>query len=70
MTYVETEEEKQKPRYMLTDYAKVALTDYYDAVHTLCEAQQNFTKSTQVLEKKIADKPISQILSSRYNCHQ
>ena len=38
--------------------AKVALTDYYDAVHTLCEAQQNFAKSTQVLEKKIEDKSI------------
>ena len=58
VTYVETEEEKQKPRYVLTDDAKVALTDYYDAVHTLCEAQQNFAKSTQVLEKKIADKSI------------
>ena len=58
VTYVETEEEKQKPRYVLTNDAKVALTDYYDAVHTLCEAQQNFAKSTQVLEKKIADKSV------------
>ena len=58
VTYVETEEEKQKPRYVLTDNAKVALTDYYDTVHTLCEAQQNFAKSTQVLEKKIADKSV------------
>ena len=58
VTYVETEEEKQKPRYVLNDDAKVALTDYYNAVHTLCEAQQNFAKSTQVLEKKIADKSI------------
>ena len=58
VTYIETEEEKQKPRYVLTDNAKVALTDYYDAVHTLCEAQQNFTKSTQVLEKKITDKSV------------
>ena len=58
VTYVETEEEKQKPRYVLTGDAKVALTDYYDAVHTLCEAQQNFAKSTQVLEKKIADKSV------------
>ena len=58
VTYVETEEEKQKPRYVLTDDAKVALTDYYDAVHTLCEAQQNFAKSTQVLEKKITDKDV------------
>ena len=58
VTYVETEEEKQKPRYVLTSDAKVALTDYYDAVHTLCEAQQNFAKSTQVLEQKIADKSV------------
>ena len=58
VTYVETEEEKKKPRYVLIGDAKVALTDYYDAVHTLCEAQQNFAKSTQVLEKKITDKDI------------
>ena len=58
VTYVETEEEKKKPRYTLTGNFKVALTDYYDAVHTLCEAQQNFAKSTQVLEKKIEDKSI------------
>ena len=58
VTYVETEEEKQKPRYVLTSDAKVALTDYNDAVHTLCEAQQNFAKSTQVLEKKITDKSV------------
>ena len=56
--YVETEEEKQKPRYVLISDAKAALTDYYDAVHTLCEAQQNFAKSTQVLEKKITDKSV------------
>ena len=56
--YVETEEEKQKPRYTFTGDAKAALTDYYDAVHTLCEAQQNFAKSTQVLEKKITDKSV------------
>ena len=58
VTYVETEEEKQKPRYVLTGNAKVALTHYYDAVHTLYKAQQNFAKSTQVLEKKITDKSI------------
>ena len=58
VTYVETEEEKKRPRYVLTGDAKVALTDYYDAVHTLCEAQQNFAKSTQVLEKKITDKDV------------
>ena len=58
VTYIETEEEKEKPRYFLTGDAKVALTDYYDAVHTLCKAQQNFAKSTQVLEKKIEDKSV------------
>ena len=36
VTYVETEEEKQKPRYVLAEDAKVALTDYYDTVHKLC----------------------------------
>ena len=56
--YVETKEEKEKPRYVLTGDAKTALMDYYDAVHTLCEAQQNFAKSTQVLEKKIEDKSV------------
>ena len=59
VTYVETEEEKKKPRCVLTGDTKAALTDYYDAVHTLCEAQQNFAKSTQVLEKKITDKDVA-----------
>ena len=58
MMYVETEEEKEKPKYVFTCNAKLALTDYYDAVHMLCEAQQNFARSTQVLEKKIEDKSI------------
>ena len=58
VTYVETEEEKKKPKYVFTSDAKIALTDYYDAVHTLCKAQQNFAKSTQVLEEKIEDKSI------------
>ena len=58
MTYVETEEEKEKPKYVFTHNAKLALTDYYDAVHTLCEAQQNYARSTKVLEKKIEDKSI------------
>ena len=35
VTYVETEEEKEKPKYVFTRGAKLALTDYYDAVHTL-----------------------------------
>ena len=56
--YVETEEEQEKPRYKFTGDAKEALKDYYDAVHTLCKAQQNFTRSTQVLEEKIEDKSI------------
>ena len=58
VTYVEIEEEKEKPKYVFTCNAKLALTDYYDAVHTLCEAQQNFARSTQVLEKKIEDKSV------------
>ena len=58
VTYVETEEEKEKPKYVFTHVAKLALTDYYDAVHTLCEAQQNFARSTQVLEEKIEDKSV------------
>ena len=56
--YIETEEEKKKPKYVLTGDTKAALTDYCNAVHTLCEAQQNFAKSTQVLEKKITDKDV------------
>ena len=56
--YIETEEEKKKPRYTFTGDAKIALTDYYDAVHTLCEAQLNFAKSIQILEKKIEDKSV------------
>ena len=56
--YVETEEEQEKLRYRFTDDAKEALSDYYDAVHTLCEAQQNFASSTQVLEEKIEDKSV------------
>ena len=58
VTYIETEEEKEKPKYVLTGDAKTALTDYYDAVYTLCEAQQNYAKSMQVLEKKITDKDV------------
>ena len=58
VTYIETEEEKEKPKYVLTHDAKLALTDYYDAVHMLCEAQQNFARSTQVLEEKKEDKSV------------
>ena len=58
VTYIEMEEEKRKPKLLLKGDAREALTNYYDAVHTLCEAQQNFAKSTQVLESKIEDKAI------------
>ena len=58
VVYVEREEEKKKPKYQLTVDAKEALRDYYDAVHTLCEAQENFARSTQVLEEKIEDKSV------------
>ena len=44
VTYIETQEEKKKPRYTFTGDTKVALTDYYNAVHMLCEAQQNCQK--------------------------
>ena len=54
--YLETEEEIEKPKYRLTGEAREVLKDYYDAVHTLCKAQTNFAKSTQVLEEKIEDK--------------
>ena len=58
VVYVEREEEKKKPKHKLTGDTKEALRDYYDAVHTLCEAQTNFAKSTQVLEEKIEDKSV------------
>ena len=35
-----------------------ALKDYYDAVHTLCEAKTNLMSSTKVLEEKIEDKSV------------
>ena len=50
--YVERGESAKKPKYKLTGEAKEALKDYYDVVHTLCEAQTNFVESTKVLEKK------------------
>ena len=42
----------------MTGDAKEALKDYYDAVHTLCEAQTNFAASTKVLDEKIEDKSV------------
>ena len=56
--YIKREEEKKKPQIILKGDAKEALKDYYDVVHTLCEAQENFTKSAQVLETKIEDKSV------------
>ena len=53
---METEEEKEQPRYKFTGDAKETLKDYYDVVHTLCEAQQNFARTTKILEEKIEDK--------------
>ena len=58
VTYVEQEEEIEKPRYRFTDEAAEALQDYYDVIHTLCEAQTNFASSTKVWEKKIEDKSV------------
>ena len=40
--YVEQEDPPKKPKYRLTDDAKEALKDYYDAVDNLSEAQLNF----------------------------
>ena len=44
VVYVEREEEKKRPKYKFTGDAKEALKGYYDAVHTLCEAQQKFAR--------------------------
>ena len=40
--HVEQDDPTKKPKYRLTDDAKEALKDYYDAVDTLSEAQLNF----------------------------
>ena len=57
--YVEQEAEvTDKPKFTLTGDANIALRDYYDAVHMLCEAQTNFAASTKVLEEKIQDKAV------------
>ena len=49
---------QKKPRIRLQGDAKETLSDYYDAVHTLSEAQTNFMRSTQVLESKLEDKAV------------
>ena len=56
--YVERDEPPKKPKIKLEGKAKEALKDYYNAVHTLSEAQLNFMKSTQVLEEKLEDKEV------------
>ena len=56
--YVEQGEPPKKPKYKLKDDAKEALKDYYDMVHTLCEAQTKFAESVKVLEQKIEDKSV------------
>ena len=56
--YVEKEEAEKKPKYRLMSNAREAFKDYYDAVHTLCEAQTNLISSTKVLEEKIEDKSV------------
>ena len=56
--YIELEEAEKKPKYRLTGDAREALTDYYEAVHMLCEAQQNFVSSTKILEEKTEDKSV------------
>ena len=52
------EEETKKPKFKLQGDAQEAFRDYYDAVHTLCKAQTNFMRSTQLLEQKIEDKDV------------
>ena len=56
--YVEQEDPPKKQRYRLTDDAKEALKDYYDAVDTLSQAQSNLAGNTKVLEEKIEDKSV------------
>ena len=52
VVYVEREEEKKKPKYKLRGDVKEALRDYYDAVHTLCEAQTIFLEALRSWKKK------------------
>ena len=56
--YVEKKEEQKKPKYKLTGDARESLKDYFDACHTLSEAQTNLMSSTKVLEEKIEDKSV------------
>ena len=56
--YVEIDDPPEKPKIRLKEEAKEVLKDYYDAVHTLSEAQTNFMRSTQVLEKKLENKEL------------
>ena len=56
--YAEQEDPPKKQRYRLTDDAKEALKDYYNAVDTLSQSQSNLAHSTKVLEEKIEDKSV------------
>ena len=56
--YVDQEYQPEKPRYKFEDDAKEVLRDYYDAVHTLSEAQTNLAASAKVIEQKINDKSV------------
>ena len=56
--YVAMDDPTEKPRIRLQGNAKEVLSDYYDAVHKLSEAQTNFMRSTQVLEPKLDDKAV------------
>ena len=56
--YVEMEDPPDKPSVKLSGNAKEALKDYYEAAHTLCEAQKNFMESTKVLESKLESKEV------------
>ena len=57
--YVEREDiDIRKFQLKLNDEAKAVFTDYYDAVHTLCEAQTNLMASTKVLEEKLEEKAV------------
>ena len=58
VVYVEKDDPPKKPKIKLQGDAKEVLKDYYDAVHTLSEAQTNLIKSTQVLEEKLEDKEV------------
>ena len=56
--YVERDDPPKKPKIKLQGETQEALRDYYNAVHTLSEAQLNLIRSIQVLEEKLEDKEV------------